>query len=432
MLQPSPATSGSTLGAMKMGQGSIGHGKDRDPRSATGQFATRFLANEHGGVTTVFGLMLVVLMFAAGAALDIGRVLHTRSGLATAADAAALAAGRALSDGNRTDAEIRDVANAFFKENLAGAQTFGDVGSLDVAIDREQGRVKIDVSATVPMTLSRVAGFNSMDVPVVSESATSSRDIELAMVLDVTGSMQGSKISDLRAAASDLVHQIIPDQGRNGRARIALAPYAASVNAGSYFNAVTGKKTGTGCVFERSGSARFAEDAPRAGSYLGYDKDVVCPSAAVQPLTENKRTLMSQIGALRANGQTAGHIGTAWGWYLLSPLWSSLWPSDGKPADYNADKTLKAVLLMTDGEFNTQYVSANGSSSTQAKALCQNMKDAGVEVYTVGFMAGSAAEKMLRECASSPAHYFTASNGAALSAAFRTIGRSLTDLHLTQ
>lgn len=391
-----------------------------------------FLADEAGGVTIIFTLMLVVLMFAAGAALDIGRVMHTRSGLVTAADAAALAAGRALSDGNRTDTEIRDIATAFFKENLAAAETFGDVDALDVTIDRDAGKVKIDVSAKVPMTLSRVAGFDSMDVPVISETATSSRDIELAMVLDVTGSMAGSKIADLRTAAADLVDQVIPDQGRRGRARIALAPYAASVNAGSYFNAVTGRRSGTGCVFERSGSARFAEDAPGGGSYLGYDKDVVCPSASVRPLTESKSTLKSQIAALRADGMTAGHIGTAWGWYLLSPLWSSIWSADSRPAAYDADKTLKAVLLMTDGEFNTQYVAGNGSSAAQAKALCKNMKDAGVEVYTVGFMAGSAAEAMLRECASSPAHYFTASNGAALSAAFRAVGRSLTDLHLTQ
>lgn len=416
-----------------MGHDGGGHHDSSQPIRSTVRFsADGFLADSRGGVTIVFTLMLVVLMFAAGAALDIGRVLHTRAGLVSAADAAALAAGRALSDGNRTDTEIRDIAKAFFKENLAGAETFGDVDALDVAIDRDAGKVKIDVSAKVPMTLSRVAGIDSLDVPVVSETATSSRDIELAMVLDVTGSMAGSKIADLRTAAADLVDQVIPDAGRRGRARIALAPYAASLNAGSYFNAVTGRRSGTGCVFERSGSARFDENAPSGASYLGYDRTVVCPSAAVRALTEDKASLKTQINALRADGMTAGHIGTAWGWYLLSPLWSSIWPAESRPAAYDADKTLKAVLLMTDGEFNTQYVAANGNSATQAKALCQNMKDEGVEVYTVGFMAGSAAEAMLRECASSPAHYFTASNGAALSSAFRAIGRSLTDLHLTQ
>ena len=38
-------------------------------------------------------------------------------------------------------------------------------------------------------------------------------DIELAMALDVTGSMSGSKIADLRTAATDLVDILLPAGG---------------------------------------------------------------------------------------------------------------------------------------------------------------------------------------------------------------------------
>ena len=61
--------------------------------------------------------------------------------------------------------------------------------------------------------------------------------------------------------------------------------------------------------------------------------------------------------------------------------------------------TAKIAILMTDGEYNTQYdvngintdrtpgagAAANGTSATQAKALCTGMKAKGIEVYTVGF-----------------------------------------------
>ncbi|WP_439543574.1 vWA domain-containing protein [Hyphomicrobium sp.] len=393
-----------------------------------------FASDDRGSVTFIFALLMLVVVLAAGAGIDYARMLHARFNLAAAADAAALAAGRALGEGTRTDSEIKQLAEAYFRANLAEGHDFGSIGDLSVAIDRETGRVTVDAAVNVPMTLTRVAGFRDVEIPVAAESISGQHEIELAMVLDVTGSMgsPASKIADLRHAANGLVEQLLPDDGRPSRVRVALAPYAASVNAGGVFTAATGRRTGTGCVFERGGAARFREDAPSSGTYFGYDKDVACPSAAVQPLTSSKRTLTAQIDKLRASGQTAGHIGTAWGWYLLSPKWASIWPNDSRPEAYQPSKIIKAVLLMTDGEFNTQYVSGNGASATQARSLCTNMKDEGIIVYSVGFMAGSAAERLLKDCATSPAHYFPASNGDALKTAFNAIGQSLSNLHLSQ
>lgn len=393
-----------------------------------------FASDEQGSVTLIFALVLTVLVMAAGVGLDYARVLHARFAVAAAADAAALAAGRALGEGTRSNGEITELAEAFFRANLPDQRGFGDVDAIGVAIDRDAGKVKVDVSVRVPMTLTRIAGFENIDVPVMAETTAGQREIELAMVLDVTGSMgsPASKIADLRDAATKVVEQLLPDDGRPSRVRVALAPYAASVNAGSYFTAVTGQRSGTGCVVERSGGARFDEDAPSSSTYLGYNRNAPCPSATVQPLTSDRNTLTRQIGRMRASGQTAGHIGTAWGWYLVSPLWQGIWPSDSRPASYNPDKVTKAVLLMTDGEFNTEYVAANGSSSAQARALCRNMKNEDVIVYTVGFMANSTAERLLKDCASSPLHYFPASDGEALKRAFSLIAQSLSDLHLSQ
>ncbi|TGS86818.1 VWA domain-containing protein, partial [bacterium M00.F.Ca.ET.177.01.1.1] len=54
-----------------------------------------------------------------------------------------------------------------------------------------------------------------------------------AMMLDVTGSMAGQKIKDLRAAASNAVDSFLTGQNAaNPRVRVAIVPYANSVNAG--------------------------------------------------------------------------------------------------------------------------------------------------------------------------------------------------------
>ena len=50
-----------------------------------------------------------------------------------------------------------------------------------------------------------MAGMSAMDMNVASESAYGTRKIEVALVLDNTGSMAGAKITELRKAAKNLV-----------------------------------------------------------------------------------------------------------------------------------------------------------------------------------------------------------------------------------
>ena len=80
-----------------------------------------------------------------------------------------------------------------------------------------------------------------------------------------------------------------------------------------------------------------------------------CVTPTIMPLSSDKTALHTTIGTLTANGSTAGHIGIAWGWYMISPNWGGLFPSGSQPAAYGAPHTIKAVILMTDGDFNTDY-----------------------------------------------------------------------------
>jgi hypothetical protein len=87
---------------------------------------------------------------------------------------------------------------------------------------------------------------------------------------------------------------------------------------------------------------------------------------------------------------------------------------------------------MTDGVFNTHYISANGNSTAQALNVCDEMKSKGVIVYSVAFQAPSSAETLLRDCATSGDTYFNASSGEELRTAFKAVAADLNNLRLTQ
>ena len=189
------------------------------------------------------------------------------------------------------------------------------------------------------------------------------------------------------------------------------------------------------CVTERIGANAYTEAAPST-SFVGLNypstaSNGACPTNTIQPLTSDRANLNARIAGLAASGFTAGQIGAAWGWYTLSPNFSYLWPSASQPAAYGAPETLKIMVLMTDGAFNTNYCNGvmaqnagggnnvdqincnatNGDPLVQAQNLCTAMKSQGVIIYTVGFdMAGEsqASRDMMAQCATDAAHAFMA------------------------
>jgi len=214
----------------------------------------------------------------------------------------------------------------------------------------------------------------------------------------------------------------------------------------------------TTCVSERVGTAAYTDAAPGPSAWVGRvypPKTSDCLGNTFSPLSSNILTLKGEIDGLRDGGSTAGQIGIAWGWYAVSPNFNSLWSSNAA-APYDTSETLKAVVIMTDGEFNTPYCrgvvarnagsgavgesgridcsSTNGSPFTQGKSLCDGMKAQGIVIYSVGFQitAGGNAEDVLEHCASTPANFFNAGSGADLSEAFAAIGRDIIQLRISK
>jgi Flp pilus assembly protein TadG len=233
----------------------------------------------------------------------------------------------------------------------------------------------------------------------------------------------------------------------------------------NHFNTLAGGENTfpvSNCVVERTSANQYTDAAPST-TYLGMmypSSSTNCVSQTIMPLSSTKADLHAEVNALTAAGSTAGHIGLAWAWYMLAPNFSSLWPTINRPSAYHAANTLKALILMTDGQFNTQYCKGviaqdssnidgssnmiacdapNGSSVSQAQELCTAIKNSatGIILYTVGFDIGStsaqdvAARTFLSGCATDTDHFYQADAASDLDDAFTSIAQNLNKLRIS-
>jgi Flp pilus assembly protein TadG len=199
------------------------------------------------------------------------------------------------------------------------------------------------------------------------------------------------------------------------------------------------------CTYERNSSEWDQATEPRDGHYISasdawYNESAEqwvdpssCNEATPVALTTDKDTLEDYIDSLNAGGGTAGHMGLAWGRYMLSPDWSDAFDTDSKPLAWNKPDTQKILIMMTDGAFNSTYHGNLGNSFNQAKAQCDDARhNDNVLIYTIAFNAPSEGEQILDYCASGPEFVFNANNGQDLLDAYTAIAASISDLRLAK
>ena len=411
--------------------------------------------------------------------------LHARDQTIAAVDAAVLAGGRWLQTNASDNAGAIATAQKFYSQNVASRLP---VTGNSIAFAVGSDGMSMTASGTAYIKTPFLQLANIAKLPLISTATTQfsqaqlatggngGQNIEVAMMLDITGSMAGQKLTDLKASATDLINIVVWDDQSKFTSKVAIVPFSEDIRlpnttalgkARSTTLATSKSVSGTtyylsDCVVERTGTQKYTDAAPAAGQYaMGHytstftgttTKKGVCTvpvGAEVMPLSSDKTALLNKVAGLSAGGGTAGHLGTAWAWYTLSPNWASLWATS-TPAAYGSANLEKIAILMTDGEYNTQYTSAgisvnqnsyptcssaaNGCSTTQARALCTAMKAKGIVVYTVGFQLGGnqTAIDTLNQCATEPGKFYTADDGTQLQQAFRDIALKLTSLYLSK
>jgi Flp pilus assembly protein TadG len=406
----------------------------------------KFESDDRGSIAIMFGLTVFVLFWCVGLAIDGARAYATSSRINSAIDSAALAGARGMRLSNLSDAETIALTQQYFKVNFeATGGDFSQIVSYPVYIDRAAGSVEIVAQAKVPTIFAAVGGIDSMNVAKGSVAVFSQKDLEISLQLDLTGSMGDddgtgiAKIESLRTATTDFIDIMLPDIATGQKVRVGLAPFAAGVNAGDYFKDVNGNRgAGNKCTYERlSPTNQTTDNAPTGSDALKISSEARgagCPAAEVIAMTDDKAKLKSSVASFTAANSTAGHLGTAWAYYLLSPKWSSIWPTSSKPANYNDTNTRKIAVLMTDGQYNTVGGDWNqpANSNKFAKETCDAMKADGITIYTIGFKLDAGAKATLEYCASDLNKALLAENGAQLRNIFSTIANQITSLRLTQ
>lgn len=177
----------------------------------------------------MFSLAAIPLIAATGAAIDYSHAYEQRMVVQDALDAAALAANRLI--GLRTEDEIYAEAQAFFEANISGSV----LHPVSFTMQIDGGSVRLDTTLETPTAFLGIVGIPDISFDIFSVTTAGAATYEVALVLDNSGSMQGSKISTLRSAATDLVNSLFALSVSNPKpdpVRVGLVPFAASVNVG--------------------------------------------------------------------------------------------------------------------------------------------------------------------------------------------------------
>lgn len=405
---------------------------------------------------------MIVLIVSAGVAIDVGRAVLAKARLVSALDAAGLAVGVRVTTSDAA-AEAKRYVLANFASGYAGAT----VGAVTATVSSDKKTISLSASATLPTVFMKLVGSTTIAVGAATEITRSTTGMELALVLDTTGSMSGS-MTALKSAANTLIDTLFGSDTTAENLFVSVVPFSQTVNIGtarsSWVTFSNNKKANwKGCVMARDSGLDQTDQPPSASSYMfadyyypNYGGSLYCPSA-LQELTNVKSTVKSAITAMSAAGNTHINLGAVWGWRTLSPSWRGYWGSLAwggvtLPLAYGTDKMEKVVVLMTDGD-NTMSSSVytayqwlkdkklgttNASTAeteldSRLSTVCTAMKEQGIIVYTVAFNDPSSSTKtLLQSCATTTSYYFDAGDSAALATAFATIGDALSNLRVSK
>jgi Flp pilus assembly protein TadG len=192
-----------------------------------------FAADERGVVAVIFAITFCAVFLAVAVAIDYARTATEYLRVQNAVDSAALAASHRLGLPDQDTKGPAD-ANAYFKVNTSKHK---DVGILDsVVLDGEKGEVQAKAHGTMLASLLKAVGIKHIGFNNQATVRKGKGTVEVALVLDNSGSMGGQPIADLRTAAQNLVSVLYTGYEGSDKVKVGVVPFAAAVNVGPQYN----------------------------------------------------------------------------------------------------------------------------------------------------------------------------------------------------
>lgn len=190
----------------------------------------RFAQGEEA-VSAIFTALIVIpLIGVIGLSMDAGTLWLAHSRLSYATDAAALTGGQAYFSATR-DSQI----NAMFAADFPAAAMGATVGTPTITTDAAQTQITVATSAQVPTVFMKMFNVNSVQMNASSTVQRLIGGLQVALVLDVTGSMgngTGSKLYSMEQGANALLDTVFNANTTPNSVYAAVVPFRAAVNVG--------------------------------------------------------------------------------------------------------------------------------------------------------------------------------------------------------
>jgi Flp pilus assembly protein TadG len=441
-----------------------------------------------GNVAVIFGIAIVPIIGAVGAAVDYSMANSNRTSMQKALDATALALAKLMP---LSQAQLDARGWEFFTASLGEMKVNIPKSGL-VITTPIVGKIHLVATGTYSPQISGIVGVQSFPVAAQSEVQWGMKKLELALALDNTGSMSSSnKMTELKKAAKNLLTTLQKSVMKEGDVKVSIIPFHKEVrinvagysttpnwqnlgsswvrwdlweaangscnksgyttqstctnqkvctksqytsqnscqnNNGSWVTATwtpANKSTWDGCLEDRDQNNDASDNSPSTNATKFPARQCTYSLATMQPLTFDWTALTTKIDSMNPDGNTNVSIGLAWAWHSLTI---------GEPftqAAVPANDLSKYIILMTDGENTQNRWSSNGNTiDARTAATCTAVKNAGIKIYTIRVIDGDAT--LLRNCASDPSMYFDVQNASQLTSVFNSIGATLAQLHLSQ
>lgn len=378
---------------------------------------SRLIGCRSGNFGMITAIIIPVAAAGAGVAMDLNRMVQIKSILQDSADSGALAAANALAVKNISDDEAVALAKKFMasqfynivpKEN-SGTDSSGTTAPVDVdkaaigSVERTTatGGKTYDVTLTSTYTMNTngmtaLLGWKTVTLKVsaTAQSTTETKNaLSMFLVLDRSGSME-EPTSTVNDAAPTY------DCGYYSYGRW------VSRSCTNYYTKIESLKLAVASLTTQLNTADPETKYVRTAA-VSYNASMQSPTK----FQWGTAKALTYVQALTATGGTDSSDAMARAYTDI--IKSS---EDTAHKNKNGQTPSKFIVFMTDGDNN--YTSAD----TETKATCDTAKAAGVQIFSVAFMAPSKGRSLLQYCASSTSNYYDAQNAAELVAAFKEIG----------
>lgn len=196
------------------------------------------LVDQRANMMFLTAAAVVPILGLVGSGVDIGRAYMAELRLQQACDAGVLAGRRAMT-GSTYNSTAQAEANKMFNFNYPA----GKYGSNAVTFtSQSQGNSNVAGTATVqlPSTIMQVFNFDNFDLSVNCAAKLEISNVDVMLVLDVTGSMTTvnagdsvNRITALRTASVDFFDTMTTADIGDGRLRFGVVPYSSTANVGN-------------------------------------------------------------------------------------------------------------------------------------------------------------------------------------------------------